>query len=361
MRERDWRKFDIYIPITIFLMLMVSCTEIYFSTKNIFGTTYLTRQIIWGVVGFLLFFIILFFDHYYLNQTIYILYGAGILILIFVLIFGIEKHGAKSWLQIGSLSFQPSEIVKVIVILTLAKYFSEINTRYLTISNILISGFILFLPISLIILQRDLGTALTLIPVYLAFLILGGLRKKIVILSIILGIIVGVGSWNFLKDYQKKRILAIFNPEMDPSGINYQTIQSVIAIGSGGLTGKGLGKGSQGSMGFLPEKHTDFIFSIISEELGFIGGVGVLLLYFFLFYRSLIDLFDTSDLFRIYSTTGIVTLYMFHLFVNVGMAIGFLPVIGIPLAPISYGGSSVISFLTSFGIVENFRIYRFLV
>ncbi len=361
MRERNWGNFDVSIPFTIFLMMVISCVEIYFSTKNFYGNTFLIKQIIWGVVGFSLFFFIQFIDHYYLNYSIPFLYGVSIFILVFTLFFGVEKHGAKSWFQIGSISIQPSELIKIIVILTLAKYFSEIKENYLSISTILISGAILFIPVSLIILQRDLGTALTLVPVYLAFLILGGLKKKIVILSIILSILMGIGSWHFLKDYQKKRIIAVFNPEMDPTGINYQTIQSVVAIGSGGMIGKGLGEGSQGAMGFIPERHTDFIFSVISEELGFVGGAGVLLLYIFLFYRSLIDLFDTTDLFRVYSTVGFVTLYMFHLFVNVGMTLGFLPVIGIPLAPISYGGSSVISFFIAFGIIENLRIYKFLV
>ena len=361
MRERDWRNFDISIPITLFLMMIISWTEIYFSTKNNFGNTFLIKQLIWGSIGFLLFFIIQFFDHYYLNYSIPFLYGMSILVLISTLFFGVEKHGAKSWFQLGSISIQPSEIIKIIVILTLAKYFSEISVKYLSISNILISGVILFLPVFLIVLQRDLGTALTLLPVYFSFLVLGGLKKKVIVISIILSIFIGIGGWHFLKDYQKQRIIAVFNPEMDPTGINYQTIQSVVAIGSGGMLGKGLGKGSQGAMGFIPERHTDFIFSVIAEEMGFVGGAFVLLLYFFLFYRSLIDLFDSTDMFRIYSTVGFVSLYMFHLFVNVGMALGFLPVIGIPLAPISYGGSSVISFFIAFGIVENFRIYKFLV
>jgi rod shape determining protein RodA len=361
MKAKDWRQFDWALLVAFLTLCAIGTLEIYNSTQIQGESPFLTRQLVRLAFGCLIFLPALVVNYRVFLSNMAIIYLAGMGALIYVLFFGIEIHGSRSWLQLGGINVQPSEFVKIIVILALAKFLAEIQDRYIKALPMLLSGLIVFVPCLLIYWQRDLGTALTFPPVYFAMLMLSGIRRQIVIVSVLILILVLCGSWFILKDYQKDRILVIFNPEQDAHGRGYQTIQSVIAIGSGGFTGRGLGQGSQGAMGFLPERQTDFIFSIIGEEMGFLGAAAVLLLYLFIFYRGLLLAYETRDKAAMYACVGIVALYAVHLFINVGMTLGLLPVIGIPLPPLSYGGSSLVTAFVAIGLLNNFKIHRYVV
>jgi rod shape determining protein RodA len=361
MGGKDWRHFD-WIMVGAFLLLcVIGGVEIYYSTQVGGVSPYLYRHLIRIGLGLALFALALLFDYRLLFNHAAVIYLFFMGLLVFVLLFGVEIRNSKSWLQLGGVNFQPSELVKIVVIIALAKYLSEQTDQYLKPMAVLLSGAIAFVPVALIILQHDLGTALTLMPVYFGMLILGGIRKRVIVIAgLILCIALG-GSWFVLRGYQKERILSVIDPQRDPRGTGYQTIQSVIAVGSGGFTGRGLGHGSQGALGFLPERHTDFIFAVVAEEMGFLGAAAVLLLYGIILYRGLNIAFETRDRTAMYAAAGIVMLYAVHLAINMGMTLGLLPVIGIPLPPLSYGGSSVVTSFIALGLLNNFQIHRYYV
>jgi len=361
MKAKDWRQFDWLMVLAFLALCAIGTLEIYHSTQIQGESPFLFRQLLRLAFGFLLFLLALFINYRIFFSNIVMVYLAGIGALGYVLFYGIEIHGSRSWVQVAGQTFQPSEFVKIVVILALAKFLAEIPDRYIKSVPLMLSGLIVFVPTLLIIWQHDLGTALTFPPVYFTMLMLAGIRRQVIVISAVILILLLCGSWFVLKDYQKDRILVIFNPEQDAHGKGYQTIQSVIAIGAGEFTGRGLGQGSQGAMGFLPERHTDFIFSIIGEEIGFLGAAGVLLLYLLIFYRGLLIAYETRDKAAMYATMGIVALYAVHLFINVGMTLGLLPVIGIPLPPLSYGGSSLVTAFVAVGLMNNFQIHRYVV
>ncbi len=359
MGTKDWRSFD-WMMLGAFLALCaIGCVEIYYSTQVGGVSPYLGRHLFRIGLGLALFLVVLLFDYRLLFTQTAAIYAASIGVLVFVLLFGLELRNSKSWVQIGGITFQPSELVKIVVIITLAKFLADCSDKYLRPKTVLWSGVIVFVPIALIILQHDLGTALTLMPVFFGMLILGGIRKKVLIVAGLAFCLALAGSWFVLQDYQKARILSVMDPQRDPQGTGYQTIQSVIAVGSGGFSGRGLGNGSQGALGFLPERHTDFIYALVGEELGFIGAVVVLLLYALFLYRGLNIALETRDKAAMYAAAGIVMLYAVHMAINMGMTLGLLPVIGIPLPPLSYGGSSVVTSFIALGLLNNFQIHRY--
>jgi rod shape determining protein RodA len=361
MGGKDWRQFDKILVAAFLMLCVIGSVEIYYSTQVAGESPYLVKHLLRIGIGLLMFLVVLWVDYRFILNQVWILYGLSLLVLIFVLFFGLEIHGSKSWLKVGGLTFQPSELVKLVVILALAKFLADHPERYLRPWPMFFAGLIALGPIGLIVLQHDLGTALTLMPVFFVLLLVAGIRKKVVALAALILLLLLGGSWFVLRDYQKERILVLADPGRDPKGTGYQTIQSVIAIGSGGFTGRGLGQGSQGALGFLPERHTDFIFAVVGEEMGFVGAVLVLLLYGTIFHRGLAIALETSDRMAMYASVGIVTLYGVHLLINVGMTLGLMPVIGIPLPPLSWGGSSVVTSFMAMGLLNNFRIHRYMV
>jgi rod shape determining protein RodA len=250
-------------------------------------------------------------------------------------------------------------MVKLVVVLALARYFSELRSRYVSFSQIVKAGMIWGVPVSLVALQPDLGTAITYLPILAFGLFIRGVRPAALISLILAFILVLPVSWMFLKDYQKDRILTFVHPERDPLRAGYQVIQSKIAIGSGGLLGKGLFKGSQSQLGFLPTRHTDFIFSVVGEEMGFVGVVVTLGLLAFIIFRSINSAHTARDNLGLFIVMGIAGVYFFHMVVNVGMVIGFVPTTGIPLPFLSYGGSSVLTAFTALGLVISVRRCRY--
>ena len=289
----------------------------------------------------------------------------GIILLILVLFFGSSGGGAQRWLDIGIIRFQPSEIMKIIVPITIAAILSE-KTLPPRAFPVIISLVVISTVVLLIARQPDLGTALLIGASGVYVLFFSGFRIKIVKniwlnLSILLSFFISslYFAWNYLLiAYQKKRILTLFNPESDPLGSGYHIIQSKIAIGSGGLTGKGLTQGSQSQLDFVPEQSTDFIFSVLAEELGFLGFMLLIIIYSFIIYRCFSLSLRCEDNFSRLLGSSLTFVFFTYIFVNIGMVSGLVPVVGVPLPLISYGGSSLMTLMASFGIIMSIHKHK---
>lgn len=356
--KKYFRHFDWDMTVAFLVICAVGTMEIYYSTLVGGRSAYIEGHLFRIGFGCVICLATLLVNYRVIFSNMVSLYVFSIGTLVFVLFFGVEVRSARAWLSVGAFSVQPSEFVKIVVILTLAKFFSDHQERYLRPFSILAAVCITLLPSALIIFQHDLGTALTLLPVLISMLILAGVRRRTVVVSTIVGVALLFGGWHMLQKYQTDRIRVLIDLESDPQKTGYQTIQSIIAVGSGGFSGRGLGRGSQGAMGFLPEKHTDFIFSIVGEELGFVGGGGVLILYFVFIFTGFRVARETMDKRVMYASVGISTLFAVHLVLNVGMTLGMAPVVGIPLPPMSYGGSALLTSFAAVGLLNNFRIHR---
>ncbi|MGO9087546.1 MAG: rod shape-determining protein RodA [Candidatus Sulfotelmatobacter sp.] len=320
------------------------------------------RQIYWVLAGVGLMFLVSLINYQALLDQIHWFYIAAVASLMAVLVFGTKALGAKRWIRMpGGNHFQPSEWVKLILILAVAKYFAELRHRDLSWSDFMKAGAMVGVPMLLVLAQPDLGTALTYVPIAVMGVFLGGLQWKQG-LAVALLAAVGIGAVflvprvHVLKSYQRQRLTSFLNPEADPQGSGYQVEQSMIAVGSGGLWG---GKGSQTHGAFLPVSHTDFIFAAFAEEHGFVGALGVLLLYFIVLMRLTQNAQTAPDRAGTFLVMGVVAVLSFHILVNVGMVVGFMPVTGIPLPLMSYGGSSVLFMFLALGMVMNVRMRRF--
>ena len=289
----------------------------------------------------------------------YILYGFALLLLIFVEFFGEVGMGAQRWIDLGFIRLQPSELMKIALIIALARYFHSLSHQQIGNPLYLVFPlFLVFLPVALVMHQPDLGTAGMILLCGLVIFFVAGVRFwKFAVL-----LIGGVSSvpiiWQFLLEYQKKRILIFLNPEADPLGAGYHLLQSKIALGSGGVYGKGFMQGSQSHLNFLPEKQTDFIFTMLAEEFGLIGGLLVLLLYFLIISYGLITSFYIRNQFARLLTLGMITTLFFYVFINIGMVMGLVPIVGVPLPFISYGGSALLSSMTAIGLIISCYIHR---
>ncbi len=310
------------------------------------------KQIIWSILGIILSIIVFYIDTKYLYKYSYWIYGLGALILIMVLIHGRYVYGAKRWLSVGPFVVQPSEFAKLANIVILARILSDIRfSEKDEIGQIIKSFFVAGTYTYLIFKEPDLGTSLVFIVTLFAIIFASGIRWKYILFMIGLSIAGAPLLWFSLKDYQKFRILVFLNPELDPLKSGYNVIQSKIAIGSGGLWGNGLFQGTQSKLQFIPKQHTDFIFSVIGEELGFIGALILLGLFALLIYRSLKIAYSLDDKFDFLLIIGIVSMFTFHMFVNIGMTTGSLPATGLPLPFISSGGSFMLTNWVSIGIL----------
>jgi rod shape determining protein RodA len=281
-------------------------------------------------------------------------------LLLFVLFKGSTQFGAQRWIAIGPLNLQPSEFARLTVALILAMFFAENRRGARNTSDLLIGGFFTLVPLLLIAKQPDLGTAVTLLPVFFGVAYLAGLRMRLLAVIALAGLLVAPVAWKFaLKDYQKSRIETFFDPSQDPRGAGYQTIQARITVGSGGLTGKGFMQGTQNQYKFLPVAHNDFIFSVLAEEQGFLGVLVALALYLFVIIRSLEAARLSKDRLGAYLVGGIIAGFSFQVIYNVAMSVGLAPVKGITLPLMSYGGSSLIATMATFGLILNVRMRRF--
>lgn len=358
--------FDWLLLSVILLLSLIGILTIYSATRPVTTeehSVFYLKQIIWLVLGLFTLLITVSFDYIWLKRLSLPLYIIGILLLTAVFILGKTGMGAQRWLSLGPLSFQPSELFKLIYILMLSQYLSMLKSPIETVSLIRIFFMFIFLPFVLLIKQPDLGTALILLAVFISLILAHGLQRRIAILLIIISIIslpfLGNIFWGGLKDYQKSRIVAFIEPEIDPKGIGYHLNQSKITVGSGQFLGKGYMQGTQGPFRFLPEKHTDFIFAAFAEEWGFLGSIFLLSLYMIFILRGLDTARKARDNFGRLLALGITFMFLIYSFINIGMTLGLMPVVGIPLPFMSYGGTALLSNMIAVGILINIRIRRF--
>jgi rod shape determining protein RodA len=323
---------------------------------------YHTEQMLWIAAGLVAMFIFARIDYHKLIDLVPWAYGVCLVALLAVLAVGHKVLGARRWIKIGPMHFQPSEWVKLVLILAVARYFANLGGRSLTWRDIFKAFALVGIPMLLVIKQPDLGTTLTYTPILIAGLLLGGINFKQAVILATCAVVLVAGVWSsgkLLKPYQKARLTSFINPDNDPRGAGYQTKQALIAVGSGGIWGQGAEKGSQTQGAFLPIPHADFIFAAFGEEHGFVGAVFVLLLYFFILMRLIQNAQTAADLSGSLIIMGVVAVLTFQIAVNVGMVIGFMPVTGIPLPLMSYGGSSVLFTFLALGTVMNVRMRRF--
>ncbi len=333
---------------------------------------YMKKQLIWIGLGLAVMFFILTINYLSLRGYTKYLYALNVLILLLVMSpLGHEARGAQRWISLGPLGvLQASEFAKILLIVTFADFLANREGQLQTFKQFIPCFVFVSVPMLLVLIQPDLGTSLVFVAIFIGMMFLAGANIKLLGglvalgFSGVIGMIVAHLKWGIsipLQDYQLMRLIVFLNPYEDGMGgrgVGYQVIQSKVAIGSGGITGKGLFQGSQNQLNFLPEHHTDFIFSVVGEELGFVGAIGILLLYFFLIYRSVSIMTQAKDMFGMLIVAGVASMFAFQVLVNVGMTIGIMPITGLPLPLFSYGGSSMLANLIALGFVLNVHMRR---
>ncbi len=349
----DWSILVAIVP----LMLGGMATMVSFDQQS----SVVDKQILWSVVGLCVALGIAFLDVRFLRDSRYvaIAYIASLALLVLVLLFGKTVKGAKSWFDFGGFSFQPTDILKLLVIIVLAKYFSRRHIAIAQFKHLFVSALYVLVPIGLILLQPDFGSTMIVALLWLGMALVSGISKKHI--AFVLGalLLVFVVSWAFLfKPYQKDRIISFVHPMSDIRGSGYNAYQSVIAVGSGGVIGKGLGYGTQSRLNFLPEYQTDFVFAAFSEEWGFFGSILILFCFGFLLWRIKVHAQRGASNFETLFCVGYMLLLFGHIIVNIGMNIGIMPVTGIPLPFMSYGGSHLLGECIGLGIVLSMTRYE---
>ena len=335
----------------------IGLVQIYRATG---GATSIYYTQIYGIaLGLIALLVCLSIDYRSLADKSHIIYGGIILLLLYVLFFGVVRGGSRRWIDLGPLNLQPSEFAKAMLALVLAKFFGERRGAPQR-TDLLIAGAIAAVPFLMIARQPDLGTAVTLVPVLFAVAYLAGMPMRIFGILALAGILIAPIAWKFaLQDYQKERISTFLDPSQDAKGAGYQQIQARITTGSGGLSGKGFMQGTQGQLRFLPVAHNDFIFSVLAEEHGFVGVIVALGLYLFVILRSLESARLAKDRLGAYLVLGVLASFTFQVIYNIAMSAGLAPVKGLTLPLMSYGGSSMIATLAGFGLILNVRMRRF--
>ena len=350
--------FDFVLLFSVLLLGIISLFAMYSSERGTFS--YHTQSHLYRFsIFFLLFIIISFFNVRYIFKSAYIFYIIVLILLLLVDSFGITSSGSKRWISLFFINLQPSELMKISLILFLARYYYKIPSQNINnIKHIFIPFLSFLVPVYLVILQPDLGTAVLIAITGLIVIWLAGFRIKYFLYSFFVFTCLAPVGIAFLKPYQKSRILTFLNPERDPLGAGYQIIQSKIAVGSGGIFGKGFLQGSQSYLDYLPEKHTDFIFTLFSEEFGFVGSLFLLILYALIIYRiTKIGSQSRNNFSRLFCF-GFAAAFFVYVTVNMAMVLGLLPIVGAPLPIMSYGGSSMLSIMIGLGFVMSFKIHQ---
>ena len=353
------------VLVVIGLLSLMSLVMIYSATSGqeaaTFKFNFFWKQLLWVVGSFIMLILVAQVNYeVWLGLSPYMYYSTIGLLLV-LLIVGRTVIGSVRWFHIGPVAFQPSEFAKVALTLMLTKFIADNKGKIDLLQGMLKTFAIVSVPMFLILIQPDLGTAMIFIPMIFFMLFISGMKKRYLIGTFGLLAAVTPLFWLVMKDYQKTRVFSFLNPEADPLGSGYSLIQSKIAIGSGGLFGKGLFNGTQSQLNFIPEHHTDFIFSVVGEELGFVGAIVMLFLYYILIMEGIKIAIYAKDRGSTILATGIVTIFITQVFVNIGMTLGLLPVVGVPLPFMSYGGSSLIfsMFLTGILLNINMSIKKF--
>ena len=355
----DWQLFLLILTISfIGVLLIYSSSSTSESIQSIYKTPY-GRQMTWILLGSLLLFLTSAMDYHIYARLSYIIYISLVLMLVSVFFFGYEAYGAKRWINLSFFKIQPAEFAKLSIILILSRYFSSKRDLTLRFVDIFFSAVVVAIPFFLILKEPDLGTAVLLLPIFVFYLFMGRKNLKYFMVFILMSSLLAVFMWYNIKDYQKLRIKAFLNPDYDKLGAGYQIVQSKIAVGSGGLIGKGFKAGTQAQLDFLPAQHTDFIFSVLAEEFGFLGSCILLLLFLLLLLRGLKICMRAKDNLAIFLGSGILFVITMNLTINIFVVLGLFPVTGLPLPLVSYGGSSLLTTMVCFGIIESIRIHRF--
>lgn len=363
MDRRLFSQFNVWYLLLILLIALIGVITIHSANharaEPFFRGLYL-KQIYWILLGLVAMFAAVAVDYRLLSRYAWVIYGLVVLALIYVLLFGTVTSGARRWLYIGSISLQVSEFAKYALIIVLAKYFEsgKAQGQKYQLKDLVIPFLLTALMGGLIALQPDLGTALIIFFIFFVFVVAVEMEFKTLVRLVASALLLAPLSWFWMKDYQKLRVKTLFNPELDPLGAGYHTIQSKIAVGSGGFWGKGLYAGTQSRLNFLPEKHTDFIFSVYAEEMGFLGVILLLTLFLILILKGLNIAYRSADRFGVFLGLGIVAAISFYVIFNIGMTIGLFPVTGLPLPLMSYGGSSLVTTFFALGLLLNIEMRR---
>jgi rod shape determining protein RodA len=355
VRNLDWALILIAVAIAGLGIL-----QIYSATIDTAWRGAWWKQGLYVCAGFVLMWVMTRIDYHTLLGQVPVLYAASLALLVLTPLAGSLVWGSRRWIPLGfGFKFQPSEFVKLVIVLLVARYLAELRADRLEGRDLLKLGLLVGIPCGLVAAQPDLGTSLTYLPVLLAGLFFGGIRWQHALLIVAAAALLMPAGWFLLKDYQKARLETFLDPMKDPTGKGYQVIQSKIAVGAGGIWGRGVTRGSQTQLRFLPVAHTDFIISAFAEEHGFVGILVVFGLYFLLLMQIVQNAQAAPDRAGMFICMGICSLLLFHLLVNAGMAVGRMPVTGIPLPLMSYGGSSMLSVFMMLGLVNNVRLRRF--
>lgn len=361
--RRIFQNFDWTLVALVMAVCAIGVINIYstgFSLGDNSSRLYL-KQLQWIAIGVCLMVAMFLIDYHAINRAAYVIYAIAILSLIAVALFGHTANGAKRWISFGVILLQPSEMMKIIIIIALARYFDDhkSNEPYL-LRELFVPFLMVIIPAVMILKQPDLGTASIIVVISASIVVFIGMNWKSIMIALSGILVMLPAAWLFLKDYQKDRLLTFLSPESDPLGTGYHIIQSMIAIGSGGFLGKGFLKGSQTQLKFLPEQQTDFVFSVFAEEWGFIGGLVLLALFASLIIWGLKIALHSKDLLGTILAFGITALIAWQVVINMGMVLGILPVVGIPLPFLSYGGSAIVSLLAAIGLLMNVSVRRFI-
>ena len=354
-RDFDWTLIGLAAAIATLGLL-----EVYSATRNTQWQNAHYKQLVWIGMGLVLLWIVSMIDYNWLVEHVFVLYLLGVVLLVIVALVAKPVGGARRWLLLpGGVSLQVSEFFKVVLVLLMARLFGDLPQGRLTLSALSKIVGLFALPMLLVLRQPDLSTALSFLPILAIGVFLAGVPWKYVAAGVVIAVLVLPLGWQAMKPYQQDRLLTFLNPERDPLGAGYQPIQSKIAVGSGGIWGRGFARGEQTQLRFLPVPHTDFVFSAYAEETGFIGVVLALSLYLAILMKIVTNAQTAADSSGVLICMGTAALMLFHIGVNIGMVIGRMPVTGIPLPLMSYGGSNLLTIFLMLGLVNNVRLRRF--
>src|SRR5918999_2788650 len=360
VRARRWRSFDVqlflYVVLLIVLGVVMGYSAGYAEAGSAGGLSQTVKTLIWATIGLIIFFVAASVDYHWLQTLTVPIYVIVLGLLILTLFIGTNLFGAQLSITVAGLDFQFSEVSKVLMVAVLASFLSGRREKIGKLSTLVGAAVLMAIPTALVFRQPDLGTALVFVAILIGMLFMSG--ASIGWMGIFAGATLAVAPLvvQSLQDYQRQRLFCFLDPSADPQGACYQLIQSLNAVGSGGLFGQGLTAGRQNQLGFLPVQSTDFIFTVVAEELGFVGGVVLLVLFGLLLWRILVIGWRARDAFGMLIAAGLASMILFQLLVNVGMVLGMMPVTGIPLPFVTYGGSSLISLLFGLGILQSIRM-----
>jgi rod shape determining protein RodA len=359
LERRSIHSLDWLLLLSVVAITSIGVGMVYSATSGGPLAGLATKQLAYLLVGLTALALALVIDYHTLASLGYLFYGITLALLVYLLFFGRAIANTRGWLELGPVNFQPAEIAKVTTLLALSDFLSRRRSSGLGMGNMGAILALVGLPVLLIARQPDLGTAITFLPLVAAAAFLGGIRIRTIAVLVLIPILALPVLWkHYLKDYQKTRVLTFLDPTRDPKGAGYQVLQSKIAVGSGGLGGKGFLEGTQGQLNFLPARHTDFIFALLAEERGFVGSLVVLSLYFVVIYRGIAIARAARDRLGVYLAIGMIALFSCQVLVNLAVVVGLMPTTGVPLPLMSYGGSSLITNLIGMGIILNVWMRR---